>query len=166
MQLFLAWLLFSYMFLAVYNVYTGSSNDLYTAACEVVNLFALCSLLFAPGFTYADETVTVTATNSDISENLDLRMVATLFGQAKDLEEFERILNTPDSAYSNLDLNGDGDVDYLRVGKRPPLGIRLKYMFYEKTVYALLKKTIGLENGKFFPVAGAAVLQRGDRQHF
>ena len=77
--------------------------------------FALCSLLFAPGFTYADETVTVTATNSDISENLDLRMVATLFGQAKDLEEFERILNTPDSAYSNLDLNGDGDVDYLRV---------------------------------------------------
>ena len=72
--------------------------------------FALCSLLFAPGFTYADETVTVTATNSDISENLDLRMVATLFGQAKDLEEFERILNTPDSAYSNLDLNGDGDV--------------------------------------------------------
>lgn len=49
------------------------------------------------------------------------------------------------------------NVDYLRAGKRPPLGNHLKYMFYEKTVYALLKKTIGLENGKFFPVAGAAV---------
>ena len=64
---------------------------------------------------YADQTVTVTATNADISENLDLRTVATLFGQAKDLEEFEQLLNQPDSAFSNLDLNGDGDVDYLRV---------------------------------------------------
>lgn len=62
----------------------------------------------------ADETVTVTA-NSDISENLDLKMVATLFGQAKDLEQFETMLNNPDSAFSNLDLNGDGQVDYLRV---------------------------------------------------
>lgn len=64
---------------------------------------------------YADQTVTVTATNTDISENLDLKTVATLFGQAKDLEEFEQMLNNPDSAFSNLDLNGDGNVDYLRV---------------------------------------------------
>ena len=63
----------------------------------------------------ADETVTVTATTSDISENLDLKTVATLFGQAKDLEQFEQLLNNPDSAFSNLDLNGDGEVDYLRV---------------------------------------------------
>ena len=64
---------------------------------------------------YADETVTVTATSSDISENLDLKTVATLFGQSKDLEQFEQMLNNPDSAFSNLDLNGDGEVDYLRV---------------------------------------------------
>lgn len=63
----------------------------------------------------ADETVTVTATSTDISENLDLKTVATLFGQAKDLEQFEQMLNNPDSAFSNLDLNGDGQVDYLRV---------------------------------------------------
>ena len=63
----------------------------------------------------ADETVTVTATTTDISENLDLKTVATLFGQAKDLEQFEQLLNNPDSAFSNLDLNGDGEVDYLRV---------------------------------------------------
>ena len=56
----------------------------------------------------ADETVTVTATTSDISENLDLKTVATLFGQAKDLQEFEQMINNPDSAFSNLDLNGDG----------------------------------------------------------
>ena len=63
----------------------------------------------------ADQTVTVTATNSDISQDLDLKTVATLFGQAKDLEQFEQLLNNPDSAFSNLDLNGDGNVDYLRV---------------------------------------------------
>ena len=33
----------------------------------------------------------------------------------------------------------------------------LKYKFYEKTIYSLLKKTIGIENGNFFPTAGAAV---------
>lgn len=71
--------------------------------------------LLIPTLSYADETVTVTATSSDISENLDLKTVATLFGQAKDLEQFEQLLNDPDSAFSNLDLNADGEVDYLRV---------------------------------------------------
>ena len=49
------------------------------------------------------------------------------------------------------------NIDYLRKGKTPPLKNQLKYKFYEKTVYALLKKTIGIENGNFFPTAGAAV---------
>ena len=49
------------------------------------------------------------------------------------------------------------NIDYLRVGKTPPLLLHLKYKFYEKTIYVLLKKTIGIENGNFFPTAGAAV---------
>lgn len=49
------------------------------------------------------------------------------------------------------------NVDYLRIGKTPPLHIQLKYKFYEKTVYQLLKKTVGIENGNFFPAAGAAI---------
>lgn len=49
------------------------------------------------------------------------------------------------------------NIDHLRKGKTPPLMNQLKYKFYEKTVYALLKKTIGIENGNFFPTAGAAV---------
>lgn len=79
----------------------------------VVFLLSLVSVQLTTA--WADQTVTVTATNADISENLDLKTVATLFGQAKDLEQFEQMLNNPDSAFSNLDLNGDGDVDYLRV---------------------------------------------------
>ena len=50
------------------------------------------------------------------------------------------------------------NIDYLRQGKTPPMMLHLKYKFYEKTIYALLKKTIGIENGNFFPTAGAAVL--------
>ncbi len=64
---------------------------------------------------WADETVTVSAKSTDISEGLDLKVVAKLFAEAKNLEEFETMLNNPDSAFCNLDLNGDGQVDYLRV---------------------------------------------------
>ncbi|MGL4851340.1 MAG: AMP-dependent synthetase/ligase [Phocaeicola sp.] len=49
------------------------------------------------------------------------------------------------------------NVDYLRAGKTPPLMLQLKYKFYDKTIYSLLKKTLGLENGNFFPTAGAAI---------
>jgi len=49
------------------------------------------------------------------------------------------------------------NLDYLRVGKTPPVMLHLKYKFYEKTIYSLLKKAIGIENGNFFPTAGAAV---------
>ena len=76
---------------------------------------ALSTSLLLPSTAWADETVTVSATSTDISENLNLKTVATLFGQAENLEQFEQMLNNPDSAFSNLDLNGDGDVDYLRV---------------------------------------------------
>ena len=78
-------------------------------------VICLTSMFMAPAIMRADQTVTVTATSTDISQNLDLKTVATLFGQAKDLEQFEQMLNNPDSAFSNLDLNGDGEVDYLRV---------------------------------------------------
>lgn len=63
----------------------------------------------------AEDITTIEATNSDISENLDLEGVATLFGESKDLEEFEKKLNDPKTKASNLDLNEDGKVDYLRV---------------------------------------------------
>ena len=57
----------------------------------------------------------VNATNNQISENLDLRAVASIFGDAQNLEDFERRLNDPAYPISNLDLNYDNRVDYLRV---------------------------------------------------
>ena len=36
----------------------------------------------------------------------------------------------------------------------------MKKIDYEKTIYSLLKKTIGIENGNFFPTAGAAIPEK------
>jgi hypothetical protein len=58
---------------------------------------------------------TARATSYDISDNLDLDAVASIFGDSENLEEFERKLNDPNNPISNLDLNDDGYIDYLRV---------------------------------------------------
>ncbi|MES2747127.1 MAG: hypothetical protein V4648_02045 [Bacteroidota bacterium] len=73
----------------------------------------LMSLLVVSSF--AQDRTTVNATSSEISDNLDLRAVASIFGDSKDLEDFEYRLNDPKNQISNLDLNGDNQVDYLRV---------------------------------------------------
>lgn len=75
----------------------------------------IAMLLSVSMYSRAEETITVSATNSDISASLDLKAVAKLFAGCKNIEEFEMQLNNPDSAFTNLDLNGDGDIDYLRV---------------------------------------------------
>ena len=57
---------------------------------------------------------TVTANSEEIADNLDLNAVASLFGESKNIEDFENKLNCDTIGISNLDLNGDGEVDYLR----------------------------------------------------
>ena len=64
---------------------------------------------------FAQDRTTVNAMNSEISDNLDLRAIASIFGDSKDLEDFEYRLNDPKNQISNLDLNNDNEVDYLRV---------------------------------------------------
>ncbi|MFL9844004.1 hypothetical protein [Flavobacterium rhizosphaerae] len=79
---------------------------------KVLNiLFAFFSI----GGIFAQDVTTVRANSTDISDNLDLQAVASIFGESADLEDFERRLNNPDLRISNLDLNGDNRVDYLRV---------------------------------------------------
>lgn len=64
---------------------------------------------------YAQDVTTVDAMSQEISENLNLEAVASIFGDSKDLEDFENKLNDPNKQISNLDLDQDGSVDYLRV---------------------------------------------------
>jgi len=47
------------------------------------------------------------------------------------------------------------NLEYKRKGLRPPFWNGLAYYFYTKTLFKLIKKTVGLENGTIFPVAGA-----------
>lgn len=56
-----------------------------------------------------------------------------------------------------IKVGREHNVNYVCKGKNPPLWLHMKYKFYEKTIYSLLKKTLGLERGAFFPTAGAAI---------
>ncbi|SHE52099.1 AMP-dependent synthetase/ligase [Dysgonomonas macrotermitis] len=47
------------------------------------------------------------------------------------------------------------NLDYKNHGLRPPLGNRLKFFFYNNTVFRILKMVIGIEKGVLFPCAGS-----------
>jgi len=79
-----------------------------------IKYIVLLTFLFINGI-FAQDVTTVRANSYDISDNLDLKAVASIFGDSNDLEDFERRLNDPNVQISNLDLNNDNRVDYLRV---------------------------------------------------
>ena len=56
-----------------------------------------------------------------------------------------------------IKVGREHNVNYVCKGKNPPLWLHMKYKFYEKTIYSLLKKTLGLDRGALFPTAGAAI---------
>ena len=56
-----------------------------------------------------------------------------------------------------IKVGREHNVNYVCKGLTPPMWLHLKYKFYEKTIYSLLKKTLGLDRGAFFPTAGAAI---------
>ena len=56
-----------------------------------------------------------------------------------------------------IKVGREHNVNYVCKGKTPPMWLHMKYKFYEKTIYSLLKKTLGLDRGVFFPTAGAAI---------
>ncbi|PCE65028.1 hypothetical protein [Sediminicola luteus] len=83
---------------------------------KTTKLFLFLSLLvLGHGLLFAQDVTTVEAIDENIGENLDLEAVASVFTDSEDLEDFEKRLNDPKTQISNLDLNGDGEVDYLRV---------------------------------------------------
>jgi hypothetical protein len=52
-------------------------------------------------------------------DNLNLFAVMKLFQESETLEGFERSLNNENSRINNLDLNGDNQIDYIRVIDNP-----------------------------------------------
>ena len=46
-------------------------------------------------------------------------------------------------------------LEYRNVARKAPLGLSLRFHFYNITVFTLLKKVVGIDRGRVFPVAGA-----------
>lgn len=57
----------------------------------------------------------VNSFNTDPCFYLDLQAVAAAFAESRNVQEFEMLLNSNRYMINNLDLNGDGFIDYLRV---------------------------------------------------
>lgn len=64
-------------------------------------------------------------------DHFSLEGALELFKKSASPEEFEKMLNSPDSKVNNLDLNGDGYIDYVRVIDR-----------YEGNVHAFILQAV------------------------
>ena len=56
-----------------------------------------------------------------------------------------------------LSIGRKHNIEYLSLGKKPPVALHLEYEMLNRTVFSLVRKELGLENAHFFPTAGAAV---------
>jgi hypothetical protein len=75
----------------------------------------IAALIVASSFTFAqDDESTITPT-TEAGENLDLQAVLELFMDSESVEDFEKALNDSTNEINNVDLNEDGEVDYIRV---------------------------------------------------
>lgn len=75
-------------------------------------LSLLLSILLLNGFLSFSQTADSLGL---LGDNLDLYAVMDAFEKAKDLESFEKAINEESSGINNLDLNGDNEIDYIRV---------------------------------------------------
>jgi hypothetical protein len=58
-------------------------------------------------------------------DNFSLQGALELFKKAGSPEEFEKLLNSEDSKVNNLDLNEDGNTDYIRVVSKKEEGVQV-----------------------------------------
>lgn len=86
-----------------------------TVSPDVADYHTYTTTVTVPRARTMTSTTRVIAADRDISLCLDLQAVAAIFAQSSTVEEFEDLLNNSSYMISNLDLNGDGYVDYLRV---------------------------------------------------
>jgi len=80
-----------------------------------VTLCMICVIiLISFDLSAQDDTAIVTPT-TEAGENLDLMAILEIFKDCESLEEFEKKINDEGSEVNNIDLNEDGEVDYIRV---------------------------------------------------
>ncbi|WP_428229698.1 hypothetical protein [Flavobacterium sp.] len=72
----------------------------------------ISSLFCIPTFSQTDNEPVALGLPGD---NLSLYAVLDIFQKSKTLEDFEKALNDPDNKVNNMDLNNDGEIDYIEV---------------------------------------------------
>jgi hypothetical protein len=72
-------------------------------------------IVFCAISVFAQESVTVVTPTTEAGEDLDLHAVVELLQDSENLEEFEKALNDSANEINNLDLDEDGQVDFIRV---------------------------------------------------
>ncbi|WP_123922179.1 hypothetical protein [Flavobacterium plurextorum] len=72
----------------------------------------LMSSLFNPLFSQTNDEPVALGLPGD---NLNLYAVLDVFQKSKTLEDFEKALNDPETKVNNLDLNNDGEIDYIEI---------------------------------------------------
>ena len=77
--------------------------------------FLLSALTFSLAATMLSAQETPEITSDLPGDNFSLEGAVELFKTAATLEDFEKALNATDSEVNNLDLNEDGETDYIRV---------------------------------------------------
>ena len=68
------------------------------------------------GFSSTEEIPSITPL-TDAAESLDLQAVGELFRESETLEAFEKALNDPNRGINNLDLDENGEVDFILVNE-------------------------------------------------
>ncbi|QQL45672.1 hypothetical protein [Sulfuriroseicoccus oceanibius] len=87
----------------------------------------------------------------EYAKGLDLKAVSALAKRSKDAADFEKRLNSPGEKVNNLDLNDDGNVDYIKVQE---------YGSGNERGFSL---TVEVEPGKVQEVATIQFVRDGDR---
>jgi hypothetical protein len=100
-----------------------------------------------------DEDVTIVAPTSEAAEGLDLQAVSELFKDSKNMEEFEKALNDPETGINNLDLDENGEVDFIRVVEEAA----------DETRVIILQVPLGKD--EFQDVATIEVEKTGDEEY-
>ncbi|WP_430399188.1 hypothetical protein [Flavobacterium sp.] len=72
-------------------------------------LITVMLVVFGISTNYAQEN------NEQLGDNFSLEGALEMFKKSKSLEEFEKLINLEDSNVNNLDLNEDGEIDYINV---------------------------------------------------
>jgi hypothetical protein len=79
------------------------------------NLLTTVALLFIGITTSFSQTESEKDSESNFNDNFSLEGALAIFKQANTLEEFEKLINTENNSVNNLDLNNDGNIDYISV---------------------------------------------------